>query len=134
MIRLLLADDDTDDVELFCEAVLEVEPDVMFDAKYDGVGVIEKLKDANYPVPDIIVLDINMPNINGWTALKRIRQDERYSRVPVFIYSTSSMERDKQIASNLGANGFFTKPEKFAAVKELIKIMLHSCGLKSKAF
>lgn len=124
MIRILLADDDMDDILLFCEAVNIVDPKVICDSVFDGSEVITKLNDTSYPIPDIIVLDINMPNVNGWTTLKHIRHDERHAHRPVFIYSTSSIERDKQIAANLGANGFFTKPEKFEDVKGVVKTLI----------
>src|SRR5688572_26794252 len=112
MVRILLADDDTDDTQLFCEAISEVDPTVVCDAVFDGSDVLKKLGDNEYPTPDMVILDINMPNVNGWTTLKTIREDQRFLKLPVFVYSTSSLERDKQIAANLGANGFFTKPER----------------------
>jgi CheY-like chemotaxis protein len=127
MIRILLADDDTDDTELFCEAVAEVDPDVQCDAVFDGSEVLAKLNDHEYPRPDMIVLDINMPDVNGWETLKAIRAGERYAELPVFIYSTSSVERDKQIAKDLEASGFFTKPERFEEVKALVKILIDRC-------
>ena len=81
MFRILLADDDTDDTELFREAVTEVDPDVICDIVFDGSDILKRLSDDNYPTPNIIILDMNMPNVNGWATLKSIREDNRYSEL-----------------------------------------------------
>jgi two-component system chemotaxis response regulator CheY len=73
---------------------------------------------------DLIVTDINMPDINGIELVRFIRQSEKHSAVPILIISTQSSERDQQRVLAMGANAFLAKPfepEDFvAAAQELV--------------
>jgi two-component system chemotaxis response regulator CheY len=74
---------------------------------------------------DLIVTDINMPDINGLELIRFVRKSERHASVPILIVSTQSSERDKQKVFELGANSFVAKPFKpdalIQAVAELTK-------------
>jgi CheY-like chemotaxis protein len=58
-------------------------------------------------MPDLIFLDINMPVVNGWEFLVKLKSDDKYKRIPVIILTTSSDKTNKQIASDLGAISLF---------------------------
>lgn len=118
--KFLLADDDSDDSELFCEAVNEIDESIVCYLAADGGEVLEKLEDKTFDVPDVIFLDINMPEVNGWECLKALKSQPAYRRVPVIIYSTSSAERDIQKAYDLGAAYFLTKPDNYNVLKRFI--------------
>ncbi|RAV98145.1 hypothetical protein DQQ10_25090 [Pseudochryseolinea flava] len=68
-----------------------------------------------------------MPNVNGWSTLKAIRGHELFQQIPVYMYSTSSNDRDRKIADDRGASGFFTKPYRFEEVQAIARqvIMKH---------
>lgn len=126
MKLFLLADDDGDDRDIFRDALKEIDKSIiLFDAE-DGEKAIEKLKKGECKDPSIIFLDINMPNMNGWQCLKKLKQDERFHDIPVIMYSTSSLERERQIATELGALFLITKPKTFAELKNLLTVIVNS--------
>ena len=123
---ILLADDDLDDLELFSEAVHEVDPTVLFYSASNGSEVLLTLQSAKIENPNIIFLDINMPSVNGWECLRALKQDRKFSGIPVIIYSTSSAQRDKQMAADLGATYFLTKPDRFEELKKFLRFVLNN--------
>ncbi len=129
---ILLADDDLDDTELFSEAVHEVDPTVLFYSAADGSEALSSLQSSEIENPNIIFLDINMPAVNGWECLKALKNDDRLSNIPVIIYSTSSAQRDKQMATDLGATYFLTKPEKYEELKKFLRHVLNNVGTPHK--
>lgn len=112
-----MADDDPDDVSMFREALLIIDPSIGFYHAEDGRGVLRILADKNLDKPDIIFLDINMPIMNGWECLAQLKQSEAYKHIPVIIYSTASHQKEVEKAIGMGALCFFTKPTEF---KELL--------------
>jgi CheY-like chemotaxis protein len=120
MKMIFLADDDTDDVELFHDALHEIAPDIELHVAFDGASALNKLESAGFPIPDLIFLDINMPLVDGWECLQRVRQTTQFREVPVMMYSTSCSHRDMDIASKLGASHFITKPTNFNELKVLL--------------
>ena len=61
-------------------------------------------------MPDFIFLDINMPGLDGFEVLKRIKENNRTNNIPVYMYSTSSLLISRNTALNLGARNYFSKP------------------------
>jgi CheY-like chemotaxis protein len=78
------------------------------------------LKEREKIIPNVIFLDINMPQMNGWQCLSALKSDPATKEIPVIIYSTSSHERDKQIAMELGASGFITKPSNYHSLRSIL--------------
>jgi len=72
----LLADDDPDDVDMFREALSIIDPAIVFYHAQDGRGVLDNLGVNNLEKPDIIFLDINMPIMNGWECLAKLKECE----------------------------------------------------------
>lgn len=123
-LQILLIDDDCDDREIFCEA-LEIlsELDVCH-AVSNGERAFELL--SKIDLPQLIFLDINMPVMNGWECLKRLKRDDTYREIPVIMYSTSSYHEDIEKARKLGALCFFSKPHDFKELKNsLHAVILH---------
>src|SRR5207302_9453827 len=100
--RFLLVDDDTDDRELFSEALVSVDPVIICDLAADAEEALKKLDKKEGP-PDLIFLDINLPVMTGWQFLSNLKSTEAYKDIPVIMYSTSNNQRDKDIAKDLGA-------------------------------
>src|SRR5438477_6348857 len=110
--RFLLVDDDTDDRELFSEAVASINPVIICDLAADAQEALEKLYKKEY-TPDLIFLDINLPVMTGWQFLSNLKNTGEHRDIPVNMYSTSNNQRDKDIARDLGALCFITKPSAF---------------------
>lgn len=116
----LLADDDRDDAELFGEALSSIDPPVTFEHVADGQAVFKFLSDESRKNPDVIFLDLNMPEMSGWQCLAKLKNDMYYREIPVIMYSTSTNPRDREIARELGAIGFVTKPTDFKLLTKIL--------------
>jgi CheY-like chemotaxis protein len=121
--RFLVIDDDSDDRELFSEALASVDPEIVCDQATDGAEALKRLTTQEIDKPDIVFLDINMPVMNGWQFLTRLKSEDQYKNIPVIVYTTSSNQKDKLIADNLGALCFITKPHAFGRLKNMLGIV-----------
>ena len=120
---ILIVDDDAEDIELFGQAVNEVDPSITCVEAYNGLEALKILK-RNEFLPDYIFLDINMPLMNGRKCLEEIKNDTTYREIPVIIYSTTKDGRQIEEFRELGAD-FLTKPDSFdvliAALRRILK-------------
>ena len=123
--RFFLADDDTDDSDLFQEALTSVTDGIEITVSRNGQELIAKLKenDAN---PHIIFLDINMPVMNGWECLDNLKKEDNLKDIPVIMYSTSSAAIFGKRAVLSGALGFYEKPTSFKELQDFLKIISES--------
>ncbi len=131
-ITILLAEDDEDDRELTRDALMD---EGMADAMQfvtDGQELLDYLRhDGEYsspatataPRPSIILLDLNMPRMDGREALAEIKSDRALRRIPVVVLTTSNDEHDINNAYKLGANSYITKPVDSARLAEIMKIV-----------
>jgi CheY-like chemotaxis protein len=99
--RFLLIDDDFDDSELFLEALSKVDPASICDCFPQGRLALSRLSAQEIDMPDMIFLDINLPVMSGWEILVELKRQETFKEIPVIMYSTSSNQRDKDIAKDL---------------------------------
>jgi CheY-like chemotaxis protein len=127
---ILMADDDADDRLLAREAMQESR--VLNDLYFveDGVQLLNYLRGdgvfynrALYPMPGLILLDLNMPKMDGREALAQLKADPRLRRIPVVILTTSKAEEDKMKGYDLGAASYITKPVTFDALVELMRTL-----------
>jgi len=121
---ILLVDDDQDDASLFCEALLLIDPNILCYCAADGVEALEMLQKDEHP--NIIFLDINMPRMNGWEFLRRIKCVDEWKEIPVLVYSTSTQSNDINTALDLGALCFFAKPHKFSDLKSILEVVTNN--------
>lgn len=119
-LYILLTDDDEDDRFLFQEALQCVDPTIHCDTAKNGREALSFLGKLHEKLPDVIFLDINMPQLNGWEFLSLIKQNSALSFIPIIMYSTSSHTVHVEKAKDLGAWGFCTKPD---AMDELVRIL-----------
>jgi CheY-like chemotaxis protein len=122
--RFLIVDDDSDDNSLFTEALAAVEPQIICYCAADGQEALEKLETGSIEHPDIIFLDINMPIMNGWQCLTKLKSVPGYKDIPVIIHTTSSRKTDRELAKDLGAICFFTKLHDFKKLKKMLEIVV----------
>ena len=123
----LLADDDIDDREMFCEALKAIDSDVVCHVVADGREALDILNSLTEQ-PQLIFLDVNMPVINGWQCLGQLKEDERYNAIPVIVISTSSHQREMEIAKKLDALCYFTKPNHFDELINVLEIIVKNLG------
>ena len=123
-LHIFIIDDDVDDQELLMEAFSEVDSTIKFSTAANGREGINKLVDCTVQKPDLIIVDMNMPVINGKQFLAEIKNNPLISGLKVIMYSTSSNHKDIQETLGLGAAYYFQKPSSYSAlVTELSSIL-----------
>jgi len=121
--HICIADDDPDDYYLFKTALSEVNDSVKLNGFSSCASLLEFLKNT-HQLPDLIVLDMNMPVNDGFKCLLAIKKESRLQHIPVVIYSTSDSPDTMQRAKECGAFDYLPKAPSFHLTKELIKKML----------
>ncbi|MCD0465143.1 response regulator [Flavobacterium sp. ENC] len=108
---ILLIEDDELDIISVERSLKKLDSDYVLHSAYNGIEALKMLRDVNLGlVPDVILLDINMPRMNGIEFLKVIREDEKLTDLKVFIMTTSSEGDDRLEAEKLGISGYIIKP------------------------
>jgi CheY-like chemotaxis protein len=130
-ITILICDDDEDDRMLTAQALEDahVSNDIRFVA--DGEQLLDYLfqrgeyaeQTGTAPRPGLILLDLNMPNMDGREALKLIKGDESLRDIPIVVLSTSGLEQDIVKSYQLGVNSFITKPVTFSGLVAAMNIL-----------
>jgi CheY-like chemotaxis protein len=107
---ILLVEDDAADALLIRDTLLERAPHHVITRVEDGVAALRRLNDPQVPRPDLIVLDLNMPRMNGHELLDILKKDEALKIIPVVVLSTSQAPRDVMGAYRRHANAYIAKP------------------------
>ena len=115
-----LIEDDVDDQEIFCMALEAIDRTIICSFANNGYDAIEKLKSDTTFNPDCIVIDVNMPKMNGIECLKMIKKMPRLSETRIVMYSTSEDQGIIDKCKDLGANDFIVKP---SSLDSLINIL-----------
>jgi two-component system response regulator len=122
---ILLVEDNSDDVELTLRAFQRSNVRNEIVVVRDGAEALEYLFGTGAhagrdiaQVPEVVLLDLNLPKIDGLEVLRRLRADERTRRLPVVVLTSSKEERDVLRSYDLGANSFVRKPVDFAQFLE----------------
>jgi CheY-like chemotaxis protein len=136
--RILLAEDNDGDVFLVRRALekrgLPHELVLVHNGE-EALGWLDRHsveKDA-YPPPDLILLDLNLPRVDGVQLLSHIRKTDTFSRTPVIILTSSDSPKDRQTALELGANLYFRKPTDLASFMDLGRIIEETLQLANPA-
>ena len=109
MTRVLLVEDSTADAILIREALRRVDVDQDVEIATDGVQALERLR-AGSPRPDLVLLDLNLPRMDGRAVLVEIKGDPELRTIPVIILTTSGSPADVDFAYRNHANSFVRKP------------------------
>ena len=129
-VQILLVEDNPDDVEITTRALAKSRIGNGLAVVRDGQEALDYLRregdyggNPDLPRPDLVLLDINLPRVNGLEVLARIRSDKAIARLPVIMLTASSQEEDIVRSYDAGANSFIQKPvefEKFVHALEVI--------------
>jgi CheY-like chemotaxis protein len=119
--HIVVADDDEDDIEMLVRALNECSLELNVTAVSNGRDLIALLK--REPAPDLIVLDLNMPYMNGYDCLAAIRANPDYGNIPIMILSTSSSEDDVENCLRKGACYYAVKPSTVNGLRNLVEQM-----------
>lgn len=130
---MLYADDDTDDLAILREAFHDYANIIDLLTFKDGIELLRFLGQLSplQPAPSLIILDINMPRLNGIEILKKIRNIKELADVPVVLFSTSTHPTEKAIAQHLNA-GFVTKPLIGSQIYQIVEELLMHCNEELK--
>jgi two-component system, response regulator len=129
-LMILLADDDADDTAMIRKAIEKSGvPNTVY-AVADGVELLDFLHHrgsfappAESPAPGIILLDLNMPRMDGHEALAEIKADPELRRIPVVVMTTSKAEQDVLRTYDLGGSSFITKPVTASRLAEMMQVI-----------
>ena len=129
-LRIVIADDDADDRLLIEDAFEECGLGSERDYVQDGVELLQHLRAEGGwskrnadDLPAVILLDLNMPRMDGWTALARLKEDPVLRRIPVVVLTTSEAEKDILHTYDLGVNSFITKPVTFEGLINVVQTL-----------
>ncbi len=123
-MTILYADDDPDDCELLTEAVRHIDPSISCITANDGREALTLLHHSKR-LPDTIILDVNMPIMNGKQCLMAIKNDPKLRSIPVVIYSTTSDQKEKAELQGLGALEFIHKASSFADLRRVMSQLIY---------
>lgn len=125
--RIMMIDDDREDAFLVRRALKTLDAKVSFDHVLDSATFVADLgRSAGEAgsVADVILLDINMPRINGFEVLKTLRATRSFDGAKVIMLTTSESEEDRSEALRLGADGFMSKPSTNEGLARFVKSLL----------
>lgn len=139
-IKIIFTDDDQDDCSLFADAMKDTGINHQLTIFNDGLQLLNYLNNEDSEMPHILFLDLNMPFMNGFESLRKIRANEKFRDIPIAIYSTSASEKDQEDTFVSGANVYIKKPNDFSVLKKVLKEVIeiswqmHAGAIKSDTF
>lgn len=125
-LTILYIDDDPDDLLIFGESIASLHPTaevLKAQGGEDGLALLQEIEENNENFPNLIILDMNMPRMNGKQTLEAIRNREKGSDVPVVIFTTYSNHADTEFFRNYGCE-CITKPMSYENLTQTMKKVL----------
>jgi CheY-like chemotaxis protein len=116
---VFIVDDDADDRESIFDAFMENKHQQDYIFMKNGEQLMGHLASAPKVRPLLIMLDLNMPGMDGRDVLKELKSNESLSPIPIVVLTTSSSTTDRETSYRLGANCFLTKPDSYQKLLEL---------------
>lgn len=118
---ILLVEDDVVDVMTVRRAVRELHLANPLRVTHNGEEALESLRTPDQPLPGLILLDLNMPRMNGLEFLQAVKADPRLRRVPVVMLTTSRQDSDRLQSYDLGVAGYILKPVEYPRFVEILR-------------
>jgi len=126
---VLIGEDDLDDQELLKEIFISIDGSFTLFFAANGSQVLSYLDKNPDDLPCLIILDYNMPGLNGAEILKELKKSKRFNSIPKIIWSTSRSGTYKDICLELGANDYLVKPSNLNDLVEICRYMLSVCAI-----
>jgi CheY-like chemotaxis protein len=125
---ILFVEDDADDREFLSIAVHELDEAVNVVFAENGLKALEYLDKGkeNEQLPCLIVLDLNMPYLDGKETFKKIKYDLKLDAVPIIIFTSSHNPNDRLLFTSMGVE-FITKPDDFTYMSKIVRHMVNAC-------
>ncbi len=129
MKYILIGEDDIDDQEILQEVFADIDSNCELKFITNGRKLISFLE-ALPPqeLPSLIVLDYNMPELNGEEILRKLQNSKEFKNIPKILWSTSSVSANKTKCVELGASDFLVKPSTIEKLEEIARYMLSFCS------
>jgi CheY-like chemotaxis protein len=128
-MNILLVEDSDLDVEILRRGLKKIGASSPLFRAHDGLEALEILNadmtKGKLPRPFVILLDINMPRMNGHEFLAELRRTERLKDARVFVFTTSDSEKDVALAYQNNANGYIVKPNNLSELKGVLQRLLN---------
>ena len=122
---ILVVDDDREDHFILQEYFSDADLSHCLQFSANGKAAIDLLEGLpNDSLPEVIVLDLNMPILNGTQTLLQLKRSPRYKAIPIIIYSTSENESDKRKCLSYGAADFLIKPSTYDAGMKIVNYLI----------
>ena len=129
-LRVLLVEDNPGDVDLIRDSLEEVSPHLDITVVDNGAEALDYLShgggavaDRRAPLPDLVVLDLNLPKISGHEVLSEARKNADLRTLPIVVVTSSDATRDIMTSYALGANSYVTKPGELASFQRTVKAL-----------
>jgi CheY-like chemotaxis protein len=132
---ILLVEDNPMDLDLTLRAFNRKKFSNVIQIARDGEEALAYIGrwEAGEPLPAVILLDINLPKINGLEVLRQLKAHERFRRIPVVVLTSSREDRDLRTAYDLGVNSYIEKPVNFSKFMDVAEqIELYWCVLNER--
>lgn len=125
---ILIGEDDADDQEMLKEVFSSIDSSFILFFVNNGGEILSALgKLRNDQMPCLIVLDYNMPGLNGADILRELGSNERYKQIPRIVWSTSASEKFRKLCLELGATDYVIKPNNVNDLEKIARYMLSVC-------
>ena len=135
MINILIVDDNADDIVLLEEAIESIGREIKCDSFPNGIEAIdyiEKRALSNSPLPDLVIMDINMPLMTGIEAVAAMRKNHSSNSLPVTILTSSDRNEDIDASYASGANICLRKPDDFRDLEQTLTGLIQFFGLQTE--
>jgi len=124
---VLLVEDSPTDVFVIREVLGGCQVNLRVDVVKDGQEALRYLHDTS-SCPALVLLDLNIPKVNGFEVLRELRAGSKCHRTPVIVVSSSRADEDRSTAQQLGANAYFQKPADLESYTELGQVVERVLG------
>jgi CheY-like chemotaxis protein len=135
-LSFIIADDDTDDHALIQEAIKSIDIDTEFTSVFNGSQLLDLLlkrgiyENNGQCRPDAVLLDLNMPVLDGLEALSQIKKEPALQEIPIFILYTLTKEDYSTQCRSLGVAGLYIKPNTSSELRNILREIYLICGGK----
>jgi len=132
-VTILIVDDDPDDVLIIADAIKELHPSIQIVSAVNGEIAMEMLTNHSDLKAglSLIILDLNMPRMNGTQTLMALKENQKFEKIPVVIYSTSVNSLEKEKCLTLGAHSYITKPLSYKESISIAGYFIQLCNIPS---